>query len=106
MVLRRVKARYSNGLLEPREPLVVDEGVEIDVFVDEEICATGDAGVAAPGRAIVGGPTRSRPQLTAEEARERMRSLAGAWKSLDDPDELIRMIYEARITGSRVPPDL
>lgn len=39
MALRRVKARYANGVLEPREPLVVDDGTEIDMLVDEEICA-------------------------------------------------------------------
>ena len=81
MALRRVKARYTDGVLEPEEPLGLEEGVEVEVTVEEA------------------------SSLTQEERLERMRSAAGSWKGNSDPDELIRMLYEARITGSREPPD-
>ena len=94
MALRRVKARYTNGVLEPEEPLGLEEGVEVEVTVDEHVHATEEAEDAALGRAIEDGLTT-----------EQLRSLAGAWKGhFDDPDELIRMLYEARVEGSREPP--
>lgn len=41
-----------------------------------------------------------------DEALKRFYAAAGSWKGHhDDPDELIRMLYEARITGSRESPD-
>ena len=40
-----------------------------------------------------------------EALREAMRAGAGGWVGQHDPGELKRMIYEARITGSREPPD-
>jgi hypothetical protein len=39
-------------------------------------------------------------------AIEGLRASAGGWKGGRDPEELKRMIYEARITGSREPVDL
>ena len=82
MVLKRIKARYTNGVLEPEEPLGLEEGCEVEVTVEEA------------------------SSLTQEERLERMRSAAGSWKGhFGDPDELLRMLYEARITGSREPPD-
>ena len=41
----------------------------------------------------------------AEALREAMRAGAGGWIGQHDPEELKRMLYEARITGSREPPD-
>ncbi len=114
MALRRVKARYTNGVLEPEEPLGLEEGVEVEVTVDEHVHATEAAEDAALGRAIEEGLTTERVSegeiaraLSPDEAHERLRSLAGAWEGhVDDPDELIRMLYEARIEGSREPPKL
>ena len=81
MVLKHFRARYSKGVLEPLEELDLKEGAEVSVSIEE-----------APS------PKRSREAI--------LRS-AGGWKGHhDDPDELIRMIYESRITGSRIPPDL
>ena len=42
-----------------------------------------------------------------KRSREAILRSAGGWKGHhDDPEELIRMLYESRITGSREPPDL
>ena len=81
MVLRSIRARYSKGVLEPLEELDLEEGAEVSVSIEETPSPTHDA--------------------------EAMRAGAGGWVGQhDDPDELIRMIYESRITGSRIPPDL
>ena len=45
-----------------------------------------------------------------EEARnsekvEKLKAAAGGWVGLHDPEELKRMLYQARIDGSREPPD-
>ncbi len=81
MVLRSIRDRYSKGVLEPLEELDLEEGAEVSVSIKE-----------APS------PKRD---------PEAMRAGAGGWVGQhDDPDELIRMIYESRITGSREPPDL
>ena len=81
MVLRSIRARYSKGVLEPLEVLDLEEGVEVLLTIRR---------VPSPKRNF-----------------EAFRRSAGGWKGHhDDPDELIRMIYESRITGSRIPPDL
>lgn len=81
MVLKRIKARYTNGVLEPEEPLGLEEGVEVEVTVEEA------------------------SSLTQEERLERMRSAAGSWRGNSDPEELKRMISEGRRIGSREPPN-
>ncbi len=80
MVLRSIRARYSKGVLEPLEELDIEEGAEVSVSIKET--------------------------PSADEADEAFRRSAGSWKGNSNPDELIRMIYESRITGSRIPPDL
>ena len=40
----------------------------------------------------------------ASEKREKLRAAAGGWVGLHDPEELKRMLYQARIDGSREPP--
>ena len=81
MALRRVKARYTNGVLEPEEPLGLEEGVEVEVTVEEA------------------------SSLSPEERLERFRAAAGSWKGNSDPEELKRMISEGRRVGSREPPN-
>ena len=44
------------------------------------------------------------PELSVEERIEKLRATAGEWKGLHDPDESKRMIYQARIDGSRYTP--
>ena len=81
VVLKHFRARYSRGVLEPLEAIDLEEGAEVSVSIEE-----------APE------PKRSREAI--------LRS-AGGWKGRhDDPEELIRMLYESRISSSRIPPDL
>ena len=80
MVLRSIRARYSKGVLEPLEELDLEEGTEVSVSIEETPSAKRDL--------------------------EAFRRAAGGWKGNSDPEELKRMIYESRITGSRIPPDL
>ena len=81
MVLKHVRAKYSRGLLEPLEELDLEEGAEVSLSIETE-------------------PSQ-------ERRLDALRRSAGGWKGHhDDPDELVRMLYESRITGSREPPDL
>lgn len=81
MVTKHFRARYSKGVLEPLEAIDLEEGAEVSVSIEETPSPKHDP--------------------------EGMRAGAGGWVGQhDDPDELIRMIYESRITGSREPPDL
>lgn len=62
MVRRRIKARFRHGVLEPSEPLGLEEGaeVEIEVTVDGHVDATEEAEDAALVRAIQEGLTTER----------------------------------------------
>jgi len=116
MVLKRIKARYTNGVLEPSEPLGLEEGavVEVALNVREHVHASDEmedadlAPVTGEDLTVEGrSDEEAAAPLTPEEARARFLASAGGWKGHhDDPDELIRMLYEARITGSREPPNL
>jgi len=79
MVTKHFRARYSKGVLEPLEAIDLEEGAEVSLSIEEE--------------------------PSPDEAGEAFRRSAGSWGGRD-PDELIRMIYESRITGSREPPNL
>ena len=80
MALRTIRARYAGGVLEPLEALDLEEGAEVSVALDEESLQKDDP----------------------EALREAMRAGAGGWVDQhEDPDELIRMIYESRLAGSR-----
>ena len=76
----KVKAVFSNGKLTPLEPIDLKEGEEVTVSIDDK------------------------PQLSDEERLESLRAAAGGWEGLHDPDEFKRMIYPARIDGSRHTP--
>lgn len=83
---REVRGRYSGGVVLPLEELDLDEGSEVVIaLVDgpETDSASGDS------------------DSEAERKRKAFLSGFGGWKGMHDPDELIRMIYEARRTGSR-----
>ena len=99
MVLRRIKARYTHGVLELEQPLGLEEGADVEVFVDEQVHATEGEGESAYASAAEEGASR-------ERVTEAFRAAAGGWKGNSDPEELKRMIYEARITGSREAPNL
>lgn len=80
MVLRSVRARFSGGVFEPLEDVDLADDQEVLLMVDDR-------------------PSSKRDP-------EAMRAGAGGWVGQHDPDELKRMLYEARMTGSREPPDL
>lgn len=101
MVRRRIKARFRHGVFEPREPVGLEEDVDVEVelIVDEHVHATDEAEDAALARAIAEG-------LRTDRVTEAFLAAAGGWKGHhDDPDELTRDLYESRVTGSREPPD-
>ena len=77
---RKIKATFSNGKLTPLEPIDLKEGEEVTVSIDDTL------------------------ELSVEERIEKLRATAGGWEGLHDPDEFKRMIYQARIDGSREPP--
>ena len=77
---KKVRAIFSNGKLTPLEPVGLKEGEEVTVSIDDK------------------------PELSDEERLERFKATAGGWKGLHDPDEFKRMIYQARIDGSRHTP--
>ena len=77
---RKIKAGYSNGKLTPLEHIDLKDGEEVTVSID------------------------SKPQLSDEERLERFKAAAGGWEGLHDPDEFKRMIYQARMDGSRHTP--
>ena len=74
-----IRARFSNGVLEPLEPLDLTEGAEVLIDIDRE------------------------PSAEDEEAS---RSAAGGWKDAVDCDKLIRDIYESRLVSTRPIPQL
>ena len=74
-MITNVRARFSEGVLSPLEPLDLEEGAEVTVSIEDA-------------------PSSDRPVRA-------LRATAGAWKGRHDPEELKRVIYEARLTGSR-----
>ncbi len=60
MVLKRIKARYKHGVLEPDEPLGFEEGAEVEVLLDEQVHTSEEAEDAAFARAIQEGLTTER----------------------------------------------
>lgn len=77
---KRVKAIFTNGALTPLEPVDLKEGEEVTLSIEDK------------------------PELSKEERIEYLMAAAGGWKGLHDPDEFKRMIYQARIDGSRHTP--
>ncbi len=59
-MIRTIRARYSGGLLEPLEPLALEEGEEIELTLDEQVHEREEAEDAALVRAIEEGLTTER----------------------------------------------
>ena len=76
----KVMANYSKGVLVPQERFELEEGKEVVVSVGETASEDG--------------------------AVKSLKEAAGGWIGMHDPEQLKRMIYEARINGSRQPPEL
>ena len=75
---KKLRAKFSNGVLTPLDSLDLEEGAEVTVSIDDE------------------------PELSLEERIEILKSTAGAWeKNSEYWDEMKQIIYESRITGSR-----
>jgi predicted DNA-binding antitoxin AbrB/MazE fold protein len=72
---RTIKARFSNGVIEPLEKVEIPEGEEITVTIEE----------------------------TSERKRflEALKSTAGGWKDLIDAEELKKNIYNDRLISAR-----
>ena len=61
-MIRTIRARYSGGLLEPLEPLALEEGEEIELTLDEQVHESEEAEDAAFARALeeaIGSPSGS-----------------------------------------------
>ncbi len=72
---RTIKAKFSNGMIEPLEKLDLDEGEEITVTIME---------VAKPS-----------------SGKNGFERSAGGWKGTVDADKLIRNIYADRLISTR-----
>ena len=73
-----MKATYSKGAIVPLKPLDIEEGADLSVSVEVE------SQTARAKRGI-----------------KVLQATAGRWKCTHDPDELIRDIYQARLSGTR-----
>lgn len=74
-MLRTIRAKFTGGVLKPIERLDLEEGMEVTVSIEDSVLS--------------------------DEVTRALRATAGAWKGKHNPDELKRMLYEARIAGSR-----
>ena len=73
---KKLRAKFSNGVLTPLEKLDLEEGAEVTVSIDDE------------------------PELSLEERVEILRSTAGAWADNSEYWESFKeYIYEARSRG-------
>ena len=77
---KKIKAKYTDGMLVPLMPLDLEEGAEVTLSVE------------------------SVDELSLEERIKITKSAAGKWKGLHDPEEFIRRVQESRRVGSRVEP--
>lgn len=87
-----VRARYEKGVLTPLEPLELEDGAEVIVAVERTVALPQGNGAAA------------KEALSPDEATALFESAFGGWKDII-PDDFKEMIYQARIDGSRTPPD-
>lgn len=78
---KTIRVKFSNGVFVPLEELDIEDGTELPVSFEQKYLI----------------PLEERIKLT--------MSAAGAWKGKIDGEALQREIYEARRTGSRLPPD-
>lgn len=74
-MLQIIKARYIKGRIEPIEPLLLEEGAEVEVTVS------------------VTSPMIGTSQAT--------RSTAGAWSTLLDCEEFEEELYQNRLINNR-----
>ena len=82
MVLKHFRARYSKGVLEPLE-------------------ASSTSRRVPRCRCPIEATWRRSPSPKHDPKAMRAGAATGGWAGQHDPEELKRMIYESRITGSR-----
>lgn len=75
-----IKARFSNGIIEPLEQLDFEEGDELEIAIS--LLPKGN------------------------NTLEALRATAGGWKDLIDAEELKRNIYSDRLIKNRPEPKL
>ncbi len=73
-MVREIKARFSNGKIEPLEDVDLKEGEEVTVTITEK---------------------------PSEKSKEAFRRAAGAWKGSLDFDAYLRDLYDNRREQSR-----
>ena len=76
-MLKTIRARYRNGLIEPLEVIDLSDGAEITVTLEE-----------------------ISPSLSAEERRGRFLASAGSWKDILD-EKFLDEIYRQRSLRNR-----
>ncbi len=74
-MIRTIRARYSGGLLEPLEPLALEEGEEIELTLDEQVHESEEAEDAAFARALEEAMTTER--VSEQEIRAILREPDG-----------------------------
>lgn len=79
-MVKEIRARFSNGVIEPLEELDIEEGQELKV--------------------VISTPSKGKSML------EALRATAGGWKDLMDAEELKRNIYSDRLINNRPEPKL
>ena len=75
-MLKTIRARYRNGLIEPLEKIDLADGTEISITID------------------------SGPQMSQEERERRFLSSAGRWKDIVD-EKFLDEIYRQRSLRTR-----
>lgn len=78
---RKIKARFSNGVIKPLEKLDIKEGREITITIKE-------------------------PPSEITKTIESLRNSFGGWKGLINTEELKRNIHEDRLINTRLEPKL
>ncbi len=78
---KTIKARFSNGVIEPLEDLTIEEGKELIITISE-----------APAGS--------------EKALAALRKSFGGWRGLIDAEELKKNIYSDRLISTRPVPKL
>ena len=72
--VKKLRAKFSNGVLTPLEELDLEEGAEVTISIDDEA------------------------KLSLEERIEILKSTAGAWEGKRDPEELKRKLRSPRLS--------
>ena len=71
---KKLRAKFSNGVLKPLEKLDLEEGAEVTLSIEVE------------------------ERLSKEERIERSKSAAGAWRGKHDSEELKRKLRSPRLS--------